>query len=258
MIAGKPSLSRAAVAWLLLVSLLGGVAGCKPEAKPQTPAETGSTATPENKNAAEEPAAPPAADLALIPDSLKTDAFEYYGLGNTEPLSYEVIADGTSPKVGEQTVRFTGMKDGGAQFTIDRTGDLAAAMGTQELELRSKGLFTIETSLGKIEGDSLEVPSSLAVGTTWKAEQSLLAEPGDRRVKSNAIYKVVRNEKVKTKAGEFEAILITGKGTLSLDGRKASLDMKQWLAKGKGAVKTEISTKFDDGTGTKISIELTK
>ncbi|HRI44593.1 MAG TPA: hypothetical protein PLL78_13615 [Fimbriimonadaceae bacterium] len=255
------SLNRSACAWalrwLFFAGLLGSLAfaGCKPSAPPTSSEPP--KATDKNEESKEEPKPPPAADLALIPPSLKTDAFEFYGLGNTEALRYEVIADGAAPKVGDQTVRFTGMKDGNAQFSIERTGDLASAMGSQELELRPKGIYTTQTSLGSIEGDSLELPSSLKIGTTWKADQSLKTAD-ERQVKSSATYKVVRMEKVKTKGGDFDALLVTGKGSITLDGQKASLDMKQWLAKGKGAVKTEIATKFESGTGTKVSIELNK
>jgi hypothetical protein len=256
MIFGK----RADVLRWLSISLLAAslaLAGCKPPAKSSDsePAKTPPTTTVEEPKG--EPKAPPTADLAIIPASLRTDAFEFYGLGNTEPLRYEVVTEGSAPKVGDQTIRFIGMKNGNAQFTIERTGDLASAMGSQELELRPKGIFSTQTSLGTIEGDSLELPSSLEVGTSWKADQSLKTADG-RKVKSSATYKVVRKEKVKTKGGEFEALLITGKGTITIDDQKANLDMKQWLAKGKGAVKTEIATKFAGGSGTKVSIELTK
>lgn len=257
MISRNRSACASALRWLLFVGLAGSLAlaGCKPST-PTTSAEPPKTAE-KSEEPKEEPSAPPAADLALIPPSLRTEAFEFYGLGNTEAMRYEVVADGAAPKVGDQTVRFTGMKDGNAQFSIERTGDLASAMGSQELELRPKGIYTTQTSLGSIEGDSLELPSNLKVGTTWKADQSLKTSDG-RKVKSSATYKVLRMEKVKTKGGDFDALLVTGKGTITLDEQKASLDMKQWLAKGKGAVKTEITTKFESGTGTKVSIELTK
>lgn len=259
------SATRGKIGWLcLLLALLAVVlTGCSPAKDTQTQ-DTGSATTgsgngeskDEPKEEPEDDGLPKAADLSTLPADLSaSDAFQYYGLGRTEALKYEVKATDQPDRTGEQKVVFTGMKDGKALFSVIRLGDLSGTMGNQELELTKEGLYTTGTSLGTVPKPSLELPLSLKTGSTWKSSQKLESHLG-QQIETSSTYKVVGPKKVKTKAGDFDALLVTAKGKVDVDGQKIDLEMTQYLAKGYGAVKTEISTKQGDGRTSKVSIEL--
>lgn len=252
-------------AWLLSFCLLTLVVGpaCSPQDKSSGTKETvatddgGKSTAPESGDEKKDAPSEEAADPATIPPNLKTDAFAYYGLDNSKPLKFEMTASGQSPMSGEQTVKFLGMKDGKATYNVERTGDLAANMGSQEMELSEKGLFVTSTTMGSIGEPTLELPSTLKAGDTWKLDQKL-ETTGGQTIETKSVYKVVGVQKVKTKGGDFDALLITATGPATYAGNTVQMEMKAWYAKGYGAVKSEITTKDKSGKTSKVLIELTK
>lgn len=257
---------RGSRAWLLglaLIAVLVGF-GCGPKeaatgTKDTVATDTGGKSVDSPDGNKDEKSAPgeEAADPATIPANLKGDAYAYYGLDNPKALKFEMTATGQSPMSGEQTVKFTGMKDGKAMYSVERTGDLANNMGNQEMELSEKGLFVTSTSMGSIGEPTLELPFTLKAGDTWNLNQKL-ETTGGQSIETKSVYKIVGNQKVKTKGGDFDALLITATGPATYSGNTVQMEMKAWYVKGYGAVKSEINTKDKTGKTSKVSIELTK
>lgn len=237
------------VAGLLLASGCGGPA--KPAAKGGTPAPA--PAGPSTDSA---PSNPEAVSLSELPEELKTDAFEYYGLGNTKPVDLERTEEGNPNVVtGSQRFWLKEVKDGKATFVVERTGGFAS-VGDSELSLESDGLYAMSSTIGKITPHQLELPAKLDVGTQWTSDTKL-EQPNGNSLEQKATNKVVRAEKVKTKAGEYDALLVESSGPAKINGESVEMRTKAWFVKGLGAVKMEIVTTPKTGPKQTILIEAT-
>jgi hypothetical protein len=243
--------------FLVLLALLVA-AGCQSPA-PMTEAEKDEApkvATGNTPQGEESTADAPAPDPASIPADVKTDAFEYYGLANSDPVPMEVIADGSPQRTGTQTTKLVKVEDGVATFEIARTGSLSA-LGTMTLESRKDGIYVKSTSIGEIEGEQLELPAGLTPGKTWKTSLKIKRQDGST-VENDSTFKVVRKEKVKTPAGEFDALLIESTGPMKMDGTESQMTTKGWFVKGRGAVKMTITTTPKGKKPTTMVIQETK
>lgn len=259
------SLTSVSLALALVVSLLAGCDKGGSEAS-KTPGGTESTksadetkspdtkATPSEADGTKE--ADKAADPSTIPDAIKGDAYELYGLNVTSPQKFEVTVNKNPPEEGEQTVTFKGMKDGVAQFSITRTGAFAASLGDQEMELSDKGLYVTSLTAGTLEEKALELPLHLKPGDSWHSKQKLTTP--NATIETDAIYKVKGLEKVKTKAGVYDALLVVATGPIKTGGAEMQMTAKGWYAKGVGAVKSEIVSKSKKGETSRVLIELVK
>lgn len=248
-----------ALSSLVLIFLALAAWGCtassnkEPEATTQTGASSGDK-EPSKPDETKEPEK--TADRSEIPGSLKGDAFAYYGLGSDKVLEFEVIPPEGEPMTGTQTMVYKGMKDGKALFTLERTGSLANTLGSQEMELSDKGLFVTSVSNGTMDKPSLELPLTLTPGAKWQSDQTLTVQ--DQTISSKATYVVKGLEKVKTKGGEFDAMLVTANGTVTQGSVTTPLSMNGWYAKGLGMVKSEVVTKPKKGESKRVVIELVK
>ncbi len=196
----------------------------------------------------ESPTSPPAA--------LQHDAYHYYGLANTSPFKLKFSLAGSDEIRGEQTAKVKEMKKDRWVYAVTRTEGLAQ-LGNDEVALQSDGIYTVSTTLGKLDQKELELPASLPTGKSWWRTEKLTETTG-QVVQTRAVYKVVGVQKIETSAGPFEALLITADGTAKFDDKPGSMNSKFWFARDIGMVKMESKVKLKGGKEVHYSIEATK
>lgn len=234
---------------LVIAATLCAVWGCTAEeqAKPSG-GETANSGTAPEK---------PLPTLAELPDKFKNDAYEFYGLSNANATPMEMSRDATgAPSTGTQTAKLIEIKDDEAIFQISRTGQLSV-LGSQEVALREDGIYTISSSLGRIEANTLEMPAKLEVGTTWKT-RNFLDQADRQRMEYDAEYKVVGDEKITVKAGSFQCLRIESSGPVKINDQDYTMRTTSWYSRGFGPVLLEVVTKDKDGKETKVRIEATQ
>ncbi len=191
----------------------------------------------------------------ILPAELKNDAYDYYGLGLTEPVPMEVVMQGQPTRTGTQLVQLKEVSNDVAVYEITRTGSLAD-LGSMQVELKKDGIFVRSSSIGEIEGSHLELPSGLHIGKSWTSTLKIKGASGT--VENSSTFKIVRTESVTTKVGKYNALLITSVGPATIAGQKSQMSTKGWFVKGRGAVKMIIVTKPASGPSTEMTIQETK
>ncbi len=200
----------------------------------------------------------PVADPSTIPAALKHEAFSYYGLENAGEVTYAFDFNG-SIRHGTQKSTFLGMKDGKAQFKIERS-DALISMGTDKIEVSEEGIHLIEVKEQALAQKVVALPAKIEIGATWPIDQKLMDSNGND-VLTKAVQKVVGQEKIKTEAGEFDCIVVTMEGTLTpQDGKNKATPVsgKAWYAAGVGPVKLAIKSTGPDGKPVSYTITITK
>lgn len=236
---------------ITVLTIAGVMIGCQPPA-----AKTDTPPKPPVENQGGKVA--PAADPSTIPDALKTEAFHYYGLEAPQEMTYDFDSNG-NVRQGTQKAVFLGMKDGKAEFKIERS-DALQIMGTERVEVSEEGVFLTEVKQQPLEKPVIALPAKIVVGSSWPIDQKLRDGEGNDVV-SKAIQKVVGQEKIKTPAGEFDCIVISMEGTLTVqDDKKHSnpVSGKAWYAAGIGTVKLSIQSVGPDGKPVHFTITLAK
>jgi hypothetical protein len=228
------------IASMAIVGVL--VAGCdkKPVADANstagTPTETtgGDSTTPKTDGGSgttEEPSGPSMADL---PESLKHEAFQYYGLTNANPLNL-TLKMGDQTRTGSVTAQLESIDGDSAKFKIIRSGDLGASLGNDVIVVTPEGIKIIESSLGQVTSEGLDVPAQLEVGKSWKTSHKIDSIQGP--LEDSFSSKVVGTETVKTPDGDKEALVIEQTGTVTKDGTARDVTAKYWYVKDRGPVK---------------------
>lgn len=215
-----------------------------------TPGESG--ANKPDASASNEPAKTqePAMDLGKLPASLKNDAYDYYGLGRTDPIKMTVSRQG-SKQDASQSVSLTKVESDYAEFTIHSDGALSE-LGEVKVRLDKSGIKVISVNGNDANPDTFELPNDLKPGKSWP-----FTLPGtDPKV--SGTNKVVGTQSVKTAVGTYkDALLVVTNATGTQGGQKIQLTSKQWLVKGRGQVKAEI-TNVSGKTTTKVTMEESK
>jgi len=193
-----------------------------------------------------------------IPDALKHDGYEYYGLSSQEPVTLEVSSSGIQGiQTGTQSFRFREMKDGAAIFEVERTGNLESLLGNMTLAVEPDGVYVRESSIAKVGDRDVEMPAKLEPGTTWKT--TTISEQADKELNIANEFKVVGTEAVKTKVAEYpDALLIQSTGEGTVKGQKVRMETKSWYVKGRGGVRAEVKSTDASGTTTTITIQESK
>lgn len=226
----------------LLFLLFGSVllAGCQPKEVAQVKTnepESGAAANPiETKP--EEPAKP----VVSLPANLKHDGLLYFGLDTSKTISYEVTDDSGEIRTGTQKSELVEVKDGKGVYRVTRTGSFGELLGEdQQVVVTEKGVLATEIKGQKIDPPQMEMPAELTPGTTWSVANKFTLD--GRKFEQKNTYKAIKLEKVTTKAGSYDCMLIDIKGTVSIDGQKMDLQSKAWFSKSIGEVKIEMTTK---------------
>ena len=193
-----------------------------------------------------------------VPANLQHDGYRFYGLNKSEPFNLEISGtalDGTL--TGSQKHTLVSVDGDKATFAIERTGGLVTTVGgTQDIELRPDGVYATTVQGEKLNPPQMELPAVLEPGKVWSINSSFKSNGSEITIK--ATNKVVRKEKVKTKAGEFDAWLITNQGQYTVGTNKLQVEVKTWYAEGVGEVKLVMATKDASGKAQNLSLEATK
>jgi hypothetical protein len=233
--------------WILTIVL--ALAGCQPKAAkaPEASAQEQANQTGTQVKVEEKTPPPPP-----VPDELKKDAYEYYGLANSKPIKMSLVFSNSTQKLeGDQVIRQVESKDGVPRFRVERTGGLASLPGAT-LILKPDGLYVESLDQGEVPKPVLELPNGLTPGKRWSTANEFTLQ--GRKMKDASSYVVRRLEKIKVPAGEFDALLIEGQGEMTEDGQKSTAKMRSWYVKGIGSVKMEIERKV---AGQKDAVKVT-
>lgn len=197
--------------------------------------DSGSTLKPVSTESANNaPKQNPGIDLSKVPADLKGDAYEYYGLGRTEPIKMTVVR-GSDKQDASQTVKLTKVEKDYAEFTITSDGALSE-LGEVIVRLDKGGIRVMSVKGKAADPDTFELPNGLTKGKSWPFKL-----PGEDP-KISGTNKVGGTEKVKTAVGTYEnALLVITTASGVQAGQKTQLQSKQWLVKGRGQVKAEIT-----------------
>lgn len=198
-------------------------------------------------------AARPSLPLSKLPASAPSESLEYLGLKREEPLRMEVEAEGQPTMTGTVSSRLASVEGDKAVFEVERTGSLLGA-GTETLEARPDGVFTVAVGGNPVSPAHMALPGTLEIGRSWRTNSSF-EMPTGQKVADESTYRIAAREKVQTKLGEFDAVRVDGTGTTTIDGQRLEVQMRAWYAKGKGAVRIEVTSKRPDGQAIKVTMQ---
>lgn len=190
-------------------------------------------------------------DAEDVGEELRHDAYQYYGLGNNKTLVYTLKLQDVEEE-GEQEVAYQGLIDGVPTYKILRTGALSD-LGDETLQLSEEGVKLSETSIGEVAEPSLALPAKIAVGDTWEDTQTITQRDGKDLVMKSS-YKVEKEEKLTTDAGEFDTIYISSNGTITYDGSTRTFTGRINYAKGIGPVKLVIDAQTGENNETSSTV----
>lgn len=229
----------------LLALLVLPLVGCDSKDPSGSVASTGTTGTSAQVSAA----------AAKLPEELKNDAFEYYGLGSDKPVRLEIInGEGGVPQIGTRTFSLEGVQDGKATF-IQRQGGALENEGDITLSLENDGLYVMSSTRSTLKAHSLEMPAKLDVGGNWKDHTEMTQD--NQQIKLDNDLKIVRKERVATKGGTFdEALYITSTGKGTIGGQPVTLTTQHWYVRGIGPVKQIVEVTTKGKPTRKITIQL--
>jgi len=200
----------------------------------------------------------PATDVASVPASLKHEGYVYYGLESGKDHDLE-IRTSTNPTVytGSQKAVLTGVKDGKATYSLERTGGLADMLGkSQDVVVDENGVQAVSIEGEKIEPAQTELPAQMTTGKTWTSKAKFTLK--GQSFETDTVFKVVGPRKVKTKLGEFDSILVTSEGSNIVGGQKLMISAKAWYVKGMGEVRIEMTSKDEKGKEANVTVEAVK
>lgn len=193
-----------------------------------------------------------------VPDSLKHDGYQYYGLGNADPITLEVSSSGIQGiQTGTQSFRLVELKDGEAIYEVDRTGNLESLLGSMKLAVTPDGIYVRESSIAKVGDKDIEMPAKLETGATWSSKT--VSEQEGKELNIANSFKVVGVKPIKTKVADYpDALLIESTGEGTVKGQKVRMETKSWYVKGRGGVRAEVKSTDASGTSTVITIQESK
>lgn len=191
---------------------------------------------------------PDATATAEVPPEFRTDAFEYYGLGNKGIMNLEMKAPEAGVTTGSQEFRQLRVTGDGVIFAINRTGNLGGMTGANEVIAKRDGIYVISSSMAKVTEPQLELPADLSPGKTWST--TVEVDQPSNQMKLTTTNRVVRTESVTTPVGTYpDALLVTSEGQGVMNGSNVKLSQRAWFVRGRGSVKSEISV--TQGTSTR-------
>lgn len=172
-----------------------------------------------------------------LPDALRNDAFEYYGLGNIKPLKYQIVqGEGGIPQEATRTVVPGAIEGDKATYVLQQTGALKTE-GDITVSLEKDGIYAMASSASTIKSHSLEMPAKLDVGGGWK-DHTEMAEKSGGKIMLDSDLKIVGRERVSTPGGTFDdALHVTSTGGGQYRGDQVDLTTESWYVRGLGPVK---------------------
>lgn len=188
-----------------------------------------------------------------MPAGVKTEAFDYTGLGNPSVLSFKRTMPGQTAE-GTLEVKLKAVKGDKAVFEETYSGDLSD-LGTQELTATPTGVYITAAFGHSFAKPQLQLPAKPAPGAKWTF-QTDLTTPAGAKVFSSGSDTVVGIQSVKIGGTTYQALVVKEVG-LYKGATSAHYTGTTWLVKGKGAVKEEIVTRPDKGSQSTMTLEAT-
>lgn len=248
---GKKSLKVSLV--VALCAAMFGCSGTAENSATNTPPSATSSTPQENatNSASETASSKPAADLATLPAEFKNDAFEYYGLGRTDPVKLEINRNKEKLE-GSQVVKYVGIENGKAIFEVEGGGVLEGSTGT--LALEKGGIKILKSAKAKVFADEWEFPSGLTPGKSWTSNNEMT--DGSQTTKLSNVNKVIGIQPVTAGKNTYkEALLVETKSQGTRNGLPVSIVTKNWFVKGRGMVKVEYIATPKDGKTETMTLE---
>jgi hypothetical protein len=218
--------------YLLLGLAMVAAVACGPQPTAQAPA--GGTGT--------EPASP------VIPQELRHEGFEYYGIGAERRPLLEMAAPAQGAGgviTGSQQFEVVEVTAEGARVRQSWTGNLAASLGHGEVLVTPEGIFSIRLADHPVEPPQMELPARLEEGFT-RDSSSTFRLPTGQTVEQKATLTVLGPRQIDTKAGPYDTIAVRLEGTAVVDGVPMPVRTVTYYAKGVGPVRVELHTKAGD------------
>jgi hypothetical protein len=234
----------------IATSLLLG--GC---AKQETPAGPEAKAKPAAQAPAKAPEQPEPR-LAEIPEALRHDGFRYSGLGRQGTLTFAVTGARPEEQESAQTFTLAETREDAAEFTIRRTGAMGQ-FGAETVRVDSTGVTIVRLEQAELAAPTKQLPASLAPGTEWRSRMEVTTQDG-RSAAIDFSLRVERPERVETRAGEFDSLLVTGSGHMVAGETRTPVTVRQWLVRDLGVVKQELVQSPPNAAATTIRLELVR
>lgn len=220
----------------LLLALLFAAAGCNGDKKDPAAGEPKSAEAQKPDANAPKAQDPSGSSTLTLPDALKNDAYEYYGLENSGAVKFKVEnpVDPTQTE-GSQTLRLISVGEKDATYSVEFGGALLIK-GDQEMVLKKDGIWATKMAGKTLEKPVLELPSPVEPGKRWSSSVTLDGADG-KPVKIDATFKVVGIEKVKVGGKDYEALRVDGVMSAKSESQSAKSTVSGWYVKGTGQVK---------------------
>ena len=222
---------------LIFPLILLALVGCTDKA---TPVKDGGTTTAPVEASNENP--------LKIPADLVTEGARFMGY----PFSKKIVYKMTGFPAGqssEQTVVPT-YDAAKKAVTINYQGE--PSFTSETYELRLDGLYGTLLGGNEVDPPMLAMAAEPTVGKSWPLKGTLKQGEG---MKVDTVVRVERREKIKVAAGEYDALLLTEAGTISVGAMTFKVSGKGWYVEGIGAVKRTISQTDSAGKTSNITIE---
>ncbi len=145
-------------------------------------------------------------------------------------------------------------KDGKNELTFNYEGQ-PSNLPSESYSLDKDGIFGIAAGGDVITPKVKAMPTAITLGDHWPSKGSLK----DGTISMDTVLTVVRREKVKVAAGEYDAILVTESGTIKVgSSAPAKVEGKSWYVDGIGPVKRSITQTDSAGKTSNLLMEATE
>lgn len=228
--------------------------GCQPSAPaPGTPSDKGATKSPDAKTT--EPEAPKkVVTRAEIPAGTLTLGYTYSGLEMEASPTFEVKGGRLGLQSGAVETELLDITDGKATFRQRYTGSLDY-MGTSEVMATPEGVFSVKLGEHPVDPPQKELPANPKVGDKWVNKTKMELEGSTVQESS---YVVTGTKKIKTKAGEFDTLVVKATVKALRNGKSQTSEIIAYYAKKVGPVRLEIKAPGTDGKMVESTMEATK
>lgn len=229
---------------------------------PATTATTGTDAAPKTTATTAPEGTAPKPVVSEVPAAVKTDAYSYFGLDNAKTMNVEMRVKGRPTITGAVTAKLSKVEGETATYTIERTGGIEADLGTDTILVDKTGVYIVGTTVGSMTpAKSLQLPSDLKPGASWTTESKVSKTDGTE-LTENGKYVVKGTEKLTTKVGTYDALVVTstGTGTVKVQGKTnpATYNATSYYVKDRGLVKQIINLTLQGQPSNSVTIEESK
>jgi hypothetical protein len=174
-----------------------------------------------------------------VSDSVKTDGFAYYGLGNKEPIKLELkIPSQKRNYTGSATPIFKDTVGEIARYVITRTGELKDLLGDEIVEARPDGIYVIGNSMGALSKPTLDLPANPKKGFKWRVKSVLKTK--NETIRQNIMCNVIGVVSVDDHGKKADALLVKTNGYVTLGGKLTPTSAKYWYEKNVGLIRTDL------------------